>query len=541
MNERTYTDILDECLDRVLLRGEGIEACAADYPAHAHDLRRDLALASGVREAAAFTPDVDHKRASRLRMHEVLERKARPSLWRKWNPLRAVPSAVPRFAAIAAVLTIALVGGGTGTVLASAGAIPGDALYPVKRAAERTQLAFSFTDSREARLSERFLERRVEEMESVADRGRERFVPELASQIERHAQRASTLASASVDDVIPDRPGAEPRREVVEVPVEALAALNARLAQLEGQIDRLLARIDNPSAQEALSRVKAAVGTNRAAVNRVLDRADGVKVIDPPDDVRAIDAAVLGEDAARPVPTPVPARPGVTPEPAPQPQPAAELRSIEAVLIEVEFELRDGVGQIKLKVRTRDGEEHEVAVSLDRVRLLKGEEPATVHDLVRGVELRAFFDQRGVIRAIQLLPEPTRPNAPVPAPSDEVRRAQAELLRVTFGRVEARVVARVEFRLAGQDEVSRARWIEGRVRVVFDGRQVPIMELAPGQRLMIVFSVEQERIVQVIIVERRETEESGALRDLRRDARNRTEGLEGIQRDLEALRRAVDI
>lgn len=548
MNERTYSDILDECLGRVLARGESIEACVADYPAHAAGLRHDLSLATDVREAAAFQPDADRKRIARMRMLDALDRKARPSLLSRWNPLRAMPSAVPRLAAVAAALAIALIGGGTGTVLASTGAVPGDALYPLKRAAERTQLALSFTDAREANLRERFLDRRVEELDTVTETGRERFVPELAAQIGRHAERASALASAPVDAAVPGQSGEAPARDVVEVPVEALAALNARLAQLEGQIDQLLARIDNPSAQQALTQAKTTVGTNREAVGRVLDRADRVAVVVPPDDVREIDAAVLGRNAPdpRPTPTPAPVLPGVRPVPTPTPRPtpeqAAQLRSVEAVLLEAEFELHDGVGQIELKVRTRDGKEHKVEASLDRVRLLKGAEPATVHDLVRGAQLRAFFDPTGAIRAIQVVPPP---NAE-PRTSDEVRRVQADLLNVTFGRADNRVVAQVEFRVVGQDEPRRTRLVEGQVRIVADGRQVPISELAPHQRVMLVFSVEQERIVQVVIVERGEDEddeeeESGALRDAQRDARNLSRELDGLQRDLESLRTELDV
>ena len=170
MNQRSFSEILDECLDRVLVGGESIDACVADYPAHEAELREALNLAAGVRGAMAYQPGADRKRDARLRMQRVLDRRtSSPSLWQRFNPLRSIPTPAYRFAAVAAVVAVVLIGGGTGTVLASTGAVPGDPLYPVKRATERAQLALAFTDARDASLREQFIERRVEELEHVTD------------------------------------------------------------------------------------------------------------------------------------------------------------------------------------------------------------------------------------------------------------------------------------------------------------------------------------------------------------------------------------
>ncbi len=588
MEQRSFTEILDECIDRVLLRGESIDACVADHPAHAAALREALGLATGVRGAMAYQPDADRKRDARLGMRQVLDRKVRPSVWRRFNPVRAVPAPVHRLAAVAAVLAITLIGGGTGTVLAATGAVPGDPLYVVKRATERTQLALAFTDAREASLREQFLGRRVDELEHVTEAGRQQFVPELAEQIERHVARASALAAGPVDDALLDRAGNVPGTdappadaETVTVPVKQLLEINARLAALQSQIDQLLAQAGNDNVRQALGNVKNTLEANRATVSHVLDRAQDVAVLAPPSDVREIDAAVLGTDAhpaptptpgradptstpgrVDPTPTPEPDRPTPTATPTPRPvQAPAQLRSVDAVLEEVELELRDRVGFLKLKVRTSDGERHEVKVSTDRTRILRGNQPARLHDLVSGVHVRAFFDARGDIRAIQILsvlsdrppdaptPTPSRPtptprpvDRPTPTPASEpttrdLQRIPAEVLTVAFARADGRVVAQAELRLAN-GEVHRVRWVEGQVRVVEGDRQVPLRRLAPHQRLVLIVDRTAQRIVQVVIVAEGEPGSAGDdVNGLRRGSSAVQEQIDGLRQDVEETRR----
>ena len=76
-----FAEVLDKCLDRVVLRGESIEACVADYPEFAAELREGLATALGIRQAAVFQPDADRKRSARLRMLAAMEQRGARRRW----------------------------------------------------------------------------------------------------------------------------------------------------------------------------------------------------------------------------------------------------------------------------------------------------------------------------------------------------------------------------------------------------------------------------------------------------------------------------
>ena len=145
----------------------------ADYPEHATELREALEGALTVHQAASFQPDQARKRASRLRFLEAVERRSRQGWLRRWLSGRL-------------------------TVVAAESSVPGDPLYPVKRVGERARLMLSFTDHREADIHAQLLDRRVEELQAVADKGATRFVPRLVDEIARHSQRARALTELPI-------------------------------------------------------------------------------------------------------------------------------------------------------------------------------------------------------------------------------------------------------------------------------------------------------------------------------------------------------
>ena len=198
---RSFAEILDECVDRVVVRGESVEDCIRDFPEHARELREALSAGAAVSEAFAFLPDADRKRTARLRLHEAIERGSRRRSW--WRlPLVRVAGGGPRLATVALIALVAVVGSSTGTVLAAQDSAPGELLYTVMRAGERVQLAFAVTDERESVLHARFMDRRVRELEAVPGRDHGRFVADLVAQIEHHAARAHGLAIAPMRDIV---------------------------------------------------------------------------------------------------------------------------------------------------------------------------------------------------------------------------------------------------------------------------------------------------------------------------------------------------
>ena len=286
---RSFAEILDECIDRVLARGGSIDACVRDFPEYADELREALSAGVAARSAFAFLPDPDRKRAARLRLHEAIERKHSRGSW--WRLPLAGASRAPRLATVALVALLVVTGSSTGTVLAAQDSTPGELLYPVMRATERVQLALAVTDERESDLRARLMVRRVRELGIETAAGRERFVPDLVAQIERHSARAHGLAVAPVRSIVerlpalddappaatpgPVRPGLTPgspsRREVsvrrVLLLSNQIAAHRQRLASFESRVG------EGPSRRD-LQRLREAMGRRYEGLEALLDRAD---------------------------------------------------------------------------------------------------------------------------------------------------------------------------------------------------------------------------------------------------------------------------
>ena len=319
MANKPFIEILDECIDRVLRDGEQIDACVAAYPEHAEELRAALESAVQVQQSFAFRPDSDRKRAARLRMMQALDKRAN----RRSNPLKALllgtVKSSRRWAVAATALVVALSVGGTGTVLASSETIPGDTLYPVKRASEQAQFLVTFSDEKEADLHAELLERRVQEMEAVEAKGRQRFVPELAEQLEHHAQRARALAEAPVRQVLAGTRGNQNPASGTAEPgttpppnntPEVLAARAGILLQVNHQLNvveqRLIILSDKPLDEETKRHLEQAlrnIQVQYQEASRFLERAERMRDAytgDPADvqrDVRELDEQEDDHDA----------------------------------------------------------------------------------------------------------------------------------------------------------------------------------------------------------------------------------------------------
>lgn len=104
--------------------------------------------------AIGANPDAPRKNISRKEYAEFF--------WRQFkiNALRPI--------AVGAVAFVVLLGGWSGMVNASFGAVPGDVLYPVKIASEQAQLALTFGDEDKAKLHVEFASRRLQEVTAIA-------------------------------------------------------------------------------------------------------------------------------------------------------------------------------------------------------------------------------------------------------------------------------------------------------------------------------------------------------------------------------------
>ena len=302
---RSFSEALDECIERVVVRGESVEACVRDYPEFADELREALTAGVAVSEAFSFQPDPDRKRAARLRFHDAIERRSRRPFWLRLS-VGGLFGTGQRVAVTALVVLIALAGSGTGTVLAAQSSDPGEVLYPVKRASERVQLALTITADRESRFRARMMERRIRELEVVTDQGRERFVADLVAEIERHSGRAHGLAIAPIRDIVDalpvvedptatptPQPGAQPRVVVPtstatpsrpgltpgsparrQVSVRAVLSLSDQRATVRQRIAAFEAKVSEAQSKRYFERLRKAMERNDEQLAALLDRAD---------------------------------------------------------------------------------------------------------------------------------------------------------------------------------------------------------------------------------------------------------------------------
>ncbi|MBI2855558.1 MAG: DUF4382 domain-containing protein [Chloroflexi bacterium] len=202
---KSFGTILDDCLELILSGQSDLEGCLARYPQHRERLRELLEPALLLRQETLTPPSADTLRRGRSRLLQAVQqgrfsRAARGPAQRVWAMI-AHPFCRGRLrwvGAMATVVALLVVGGGV--TAASGDAVPGDALYPVKKATERVRLAFAFSDARQARLQIGLAERRIEEMVELAERGDADSLPRLIRGLQSHLTETRKLAGVvSVD------------------------------------------------------------------------------------------------------------------------------------------------------------------------------------------------------------------------------------------------------------------------------------------------------------------------------------------------------
>ena len=176
-------DILQECLDLVR-QGASVEECLARYPRYAQEIEPLLRTSLLAQERLAPGMPVDAKNRVRGRVLAEWDR-AQVKSSRRWN----LPSLMPRWAAVSIFLVLAIALGGTGTVAASGGAIPGDTLYPVKEFREETQLWFARSPEARVATSTRFVRERLEELRALTAAGETTRTSVALDRLEGHVNR----------------------------------------------------------------------------------------------------------------------------------------------------------------------------------------------------------------------------------------------------------------------------------------------------------------------------------------------------------------
>ena len=179
---------MDECLERLLVKGETIEQCLQSYPEQAAELKPLLQTALVVKKASAIQPRAEFKARARYQFHsalqEVASRRSRPFFG--W---------LPRWATVVTIVLVLLLAGG-GTVAAASNSMPDSPLYPVKLATEQVQLILTPSQIGKARLCAKLADRRVAEIIYMANKGDAHQVELITQRLDKRLVMLAVLALA---------------------------------------------------------------------------------------------------------------------------------------------------------------------------------------------------------------------------------------------------------------------------------------------------------------------------------------------------------
>ena len=169
-------DILAQCIEDVKAGRSSVADCLAKYPSISKQLEPLLRIALEIREPPDVKPSPAFKVRTRVHLMEQIHAKQAVKKW-PWFRYTGQVKPTPykrRFNMVAIIIVIVLavsaIGGGT--AYASQGSLPGDTLYPVKLATEQVRLVLTISDTAKAELYVTFASSRVEEMVTLAERGK---------------------------------------------------------------------------------------------------------------------------------------------------------------------------------------------------------------------------------------------------------------------------------------------------------------------------------------------------------------------------------
>ncbi len=224
MKEKEFDNILDECLERILTRGETVEQCLESYPEQSAELEPLLQTALLTKRASATKPRPEFRERARYQLRSALqemeEKRERRSFFFGWQP---------RWATVAIAALVFLLASG-GTVTAANNSMPDEPLYPVKLATETVRLTLTPSALGKAELYVKLVDKRVVEIIRMADKGKMEHVERTAQRLNTYLVMAANLAVPREGEaVVPLAPAPEevlapaPRAVPEEVPTPLVA------------------------------------------------------------------------------------------------------------------------------------------------------------------------------------------------------------------------------------------------------------------------------------------------------------------------------
>ncbi len=184
---REFDDVLDECLERLLVKGETVEQCLQSFLQHADELKPLLETALATKKASAIQPRPEFRDRARDRFYSALKviesKKGHPVFgWQlRWATVVSI------------VLTLLLAG--SGTVAAASGSMPDEPLYPVKLATEQAQLLLTPSTLGKVELYSKLADKRVTEIVRMTDENKPEQIALTAQRLDAYLTKIVDLAS----------------------------------------------------------------------------------------------------------------------------------------------------------------------------------------------------------------------------------------------------------------------------------------------------------------------------------------------------------
>ncbi len=190
-NSKEFDNILDECLERLLVKGETLEQCLTSFPQQAEELKPLLEVALATKKAVAIQPRAEFREQARQQLYAAMPAQLKKSrsffVWR-WQSSWVTATAI--------ILAILLMG--SGTVFAAGGSMPDQPLYPVKLATEQVKLTFSRSALDKAGLYAEMADKRVQEMTRMAGKNKPEKIERAARRMDNYLENIAELASTPV-------------------------------------------------------------------------------------------------------------------------------------------------------------------------------------------------------------------------------------------------------------------------------------------------------------------------------------------------------
>ena len=207
---KKFEEILFQCVEDIKAGRSSIEDCLNRHPSAREQLEPLIRIALQIQELPDVTPSHSFKIKTRVWLMDQIHGGHAAKKWpwsRHINQVSPIPY-VKRFsmslAGVILAIIVAVSALGAGTAYASQSSLPGDALYPLKIATEQAGMMLLRDDTARAERALSFVERRIEEMEILAEEGRSQDL-DLAAQKYGYAlnmalsmmERASDMGSAA--------------------------------------------------------------------------------------------------------------------------------------------------------------------------------------------------------------------------------------------------------------------------------------------------------------------------------------------------------